>query len=81
MDPEGEWAAGRGANLTYPAFLVHHWLIAKLVKGFDLASMSRRDVIALFGIYLAATAVLSKGLTACADKVTAAAAKRKAPAA
>lgn len=78
---KGNGLLAAAANLTYPAFLVHHWLIAKLVKGFDLASMSRRDVIALFGIYLAATAVLSKGMTACADKVTAAAAKRKAPAA
>lgn len=66
----GQKLLGTAANLTYPTFLIHHWLISKLVKGFDLSSMSRRNVIVLFAIYLAATALLSKGLIICNDRVS-----------
>ena len=45
----------RLAKLSYAIFLVHHVLIQRLVEGFDLAALSRRDTAFLFLIYLAAT--------------------------
>lgn len=50
------------AKLTYPLFLVHHWLVYKLVQGFDLSSLPRRYVVLLFLIYLAGSTALSLGL-------------------
>lgn len=57
------------ADLTYPAFLVHHWLITKLVKDFPLSTLSRRDVAVLFVIYVIMTMLLAKGLVICTDRI------------
>lgn len=40
------------SGLTYPVFLVHHWLISKLATGFHDAPMAKRDILMLYGIYL-----------------------------
>lgn len=48
--------------LCFPAFLVHHQLIAKLTVGFDLPNMRRRDVLMLYIIYMVLTYLLSVGL-------------------
>lgn len=48
------------SSLTYPAFLIHHWLINKMIKGFSLSFISRRDIIAMFAIYVLLTFLLSK---------------------
>lgn len=51
------------AGLTkyaYAVFLVHHVLILKMVEGFDLAALSRRDTALLFGIYLLVTGVAAR---------------------
>lgn len=42
----------RVAKLSYAVFLVHHVLIQRMVEGFDLEALSRRDTAFLFGIYL-----------------------------
>ena len=41
-------ALAAGSKLTYPIFLVHHWLIARMLNGFNLAYMPRRTVLMLF---------------------------------
>lgn len=48
---------------TYSVFLIHHWLITKLVKGFDLSAMPRMYVITLFIIYLVLTWFAASYLT------------------
>ena len=61
----GESLAGRLAavsGLTYPIFLVHHFLINKMVAGFALESVSRLTVAGMFAAYLIITAVLAVGL-------------------
>ena len=60
------------ANLTYPVFLVHHWMISRLVRGFDLAGMSRRSCYVFYGIYL----LLSFVLAYCLKKATGAAVEK-----
>lgn len=40
------------SGLTYPVFLVHHWLISKLSVGFNDAPMAKRNVLALYGAFL-----------------------------
>lgn len=57
------------AKLTYPMFLVHHWLIYKLVEGFDRSTMPRLYVAMLFLIYLAAGGVLSCALQSYSGKL------------
>lgn len=47
---------------AYAVFLVHHVLILKMVEGFDLSVLSRRDTVLLFGIYLLAVAAASWAL-------------------
>ena len=47
------------ANLTYPVFLVHHWMISRLVRGFDLAGLSRRSCYVFYAIYLLFSFVLA----------------------
>ena len=46
--------------LTYPVFLIHHWLSNKIVVGFDLAYMPRRSVYFMFLTYMILTLCLSK---------------------
>ena len=43
-------------------FLVHHVIIMRMVEGFDLAALSRRDTALLFGAYLVFTAMASVAL-------------------
>ena len=43
-------------------FLVHHVLIQRLVRGFDLAALSRRDTAILFCVYLLATYAAAEAL-------------------
>lgn len=47
---------------SYAVFLVHHVIILRLVEGFDLAALSRRDTVLLFGAYLVFTAVAAAAL-------------------
>ena len=42
----------RVAKLSYAVFLVHHVLIQRMVEGFDLAALTRRDTALLFLVYL-----------------------------
>ena len=60
----------QAAELTYPIFLVHHWLVGKLVSGFYLPELGFRNVLGLFLIYLLLTVILSKLLMLCGDWVT-----------
>lgn len=57
------------AKLTYPMFLVHHWLIYKLVEGFDRSAMPRLYVVMLFLIYLAVGGALSYALQSYSGKL------------
>lgn len=54
----GAWLA----KISYPVFLLHHVLILRMVEGFDLAALTRRDTAFLFLIYLALTAVAAEAL-------------------
>ena len=47
---------------SYAVFLVHHVIILRLVEGFDLGALSRRDTALLFGAYLVFTALASATL-------------------
>ena len=53
----------RGCGLlsrySYAVFLCHHVLIQRLVRGFDLSVLTRRDTVLLFFSYLVATAAAS----------------------
>ena len=42
----------KAAKLSYAVFLTHHVIIQRLVRGFDLAALSRRDTAILFCVYL-----------------------------
>ena len=52
----------KAAKLSYAVFLVHHVLIQRMVEGFDLAALSRRDMAFLFLIYLAAAWAAAEAL-------------------
>lgn len=47
---------------SYAVFLVHHVIIMRMVEGFDLAALSRRDTALLFGAYLVFTVMASAAL-------------------
>lgn len=49
----------RFAELTYPIFLIHHWLILRLINGFDLANIQRRNVYFMFTVYILLTFYIS----------------------
>ena len=49
----------RFAKLSYPIFLTHHWIVGKMVQGFRLDTMQRREVLALFVTYVAVTLIAS----------------------
>lgn len=59
---------------SYAVFLVHHVIILRLVEGFDLAALSRRDTLLLFGAYLVFTALAAAALHWLDGKVRAGAA-------
>ena len=40
------------SGLTYPLFLVHHWIIIKLVSFFDLSNFTYRNTVLLFVLYI-----------------------------
>lgn len=50
------------SSLTYPIFLVHHFLIDRMVIGFDLAHMRRLSVYILFAAFVAASLLLAVAL-------------------
>lgn len=52
----------RFAALSYPIFLLHHWIIARMVQGFRLDAMPRRDVLAMYAAYMIITLAASAGL-------------------
>lgn len=47
---------------SYAVFLVHHVIILRLVEGFDLAALSRRDTALLFAAYLVFTFIAASVL-------------------
>lgn len=57
------------ANLTYPVFLVHHWMISRLVRDFNLAAMSRRSCYVFYAIYLLLSFVLAYFLKEVTGKI------------
>lgn len=59
-----------GSKLTYPIFLVHHWLIIKMVDGFYIENMRRRTVLMLFFAFVVLTLILSHILMVYGDKVS-----------
>ena len=61
---------GLCSRYSYPAFLVHHVLIQRMVRNFDLAALRRRDAFLLFGVYLAFTAICSVLLYMANEKLT-----------
>ena len=58
------------SGLTYPVFLAHHWLISRLVIGFDIGNMSRRSSIAFYAIFLLLSFVLAALLRRMTKKIT-----------
>ncbi len=61
------WVSG----LTYPIFLVHHWLIVRLLTGFYLEGLPRRSVWMLFFIYVVLTVFLAWALEKAAKSIVA----------
>ena len=43
------------SSLTYPIFLVHHWIVHNLVKGFDLSAFPYRYTVVMFITYICLT--------------------------
>lgn len=60
----------KAGRITYPVFLVHHWLIDRLSIGFDLANLGRRNTLMLFFVYALLTIGLAKLLTVCSNQIT-----------
>ena len=60
---------GLASRYSYAAFLVHHVLIQRMVRNFDLETLRRRDAFLLFGVYLAFTAICSVLLYAANEKI------------
>lgn len=58
------------AGLTYPVFLVHHFLIDKLVIGFPLDRMSRTDIVMMFLVFLLLSGLFAWVLKKAAGKWT-----------
>ena len=58
------------ARLTYPAFLVHHWLLGYLLIGFDLSTMNRSNIYLMFVVYVVLVFLLSKRLFEKATNIT-----------
>ena len=56
-----------GGALTYPIFLVHHFLGDRMVQGFDLANMSRLYIWVLFVSFVVGTILLALGLKRIGD--------------
>ena len=57
-------------GITYAVFLVHHWLIAKIVAGFDLKTLSKGQTVMMFISYLAITLFLAWLLKRYGGKIT-----------
>ena len=57
------------SGLTYPIFLVHHWIIGRMVLTFDLATISRRSVALLYVLCIAASAAAGYLLKRVTDRV------------
>lgn len=65
------------SSLTYPIFLVHHYLSDRMVQGFELANMPRLYVYVLFAAFVAATLILAYALKKYGDLFAAWMRKRK----
>lgn len=65
------------SSLTYPIFLVHHFLSDRMVQGFELANMPRLYVYVLFAAFVAATLILAYALKKYGDLFAAWMRKRK----
>lgn len=57
------------SRYSYAAFLVHHVLIQRMVRNFDLETLRTRDALLLFGVYLTFTAICSILLYAANEKL------------
>lgn len=57
------------SGLTYPVFLVHHWMISRLAGGFDLSTMPRRNCYVFYVIYLLLSFILAYLLKQFTNKV------------
>ncbi len=44
------------SGLTYPVFLVHHWIISRIAKGIDLEHLTKIKTFGLYILYVAVTA-------------------------
>lgn len=51
-----------GGALTYPIFLVHHFLSERMVQGFDLTKMPKMYIFVLFAFFVAGTLLLASVL-------------------
>lgn len=47
------------AGMTFSIFLTHHWLVSKLVLGFNLAALSKGEIVMMFITYLLVTMFFS----------------------
>lgn len=68
MQDNSKRALSQLAGLTYPVFLVHHYLIYKLVIGFSLENMTRTNIVMLFIVFIALTLALSWLLKKAGDR-------------
>lgn len=57
------------AGLTYPVFLVHHWMISRMIVHFDIAALSRRSAVMLYGVFLLFSFLLAAVLKNCTNKL------------
>lgn len=61
--------------ITFPIFLVHHWLSDRIVMGFNLENMTSRVVLFLCMLYMVLVLLLSKLLVWSSNKIMASIAK------
>ena len=59
------------AGLTYPVFLVHHWMISRMMMNFDVSTLSRRGAFMLYGIFLLFSFLLASILKRYTGKIMA----------
>ncbi len=57
-------------GLSYPIFLLHHWIINKLVQNFDLTYFPYRYTVLMFSVYLCLTLGASIVLKKVGDQFT-----------
>ena len=57
-------------GLTYPVFLVHHWIINHLIYGFDLSNFPRAYTVTMFLVYFLLTFAAASLLNIAGKKAT-----------